>query len=74
LGDVPTAQRAAHSLKSSSAAVGAMSMAAWAAQAEAQLSDGAHNLSHLPSRFDMEFERLCHMLGRHHEPMPEKAA
>ncbi|MGC4061227.1 MAG: response regulator [Aquabacterium sp.] len=74
LGDAATAQRAAHSLKSSSAAVGAMSMAAWAAEAEAQLGGGTHNLSHLPSRFDTEFERLCQMLGRAREPMPERVA
>lgn len=74
LGDMQTAQRAAHSLKSSSAAVGAMSMAACAAEAEAQLGGGHHNLSLLPSRFDTEFERLCHMLGRPHEPLPERVA
>jgi CheY-like chemotaxis protein/HPt (histidine-containing phosphotransfer) domain-containing protein len=74
LGDVPTAQRAAHSLKSSSAAVGALSMAACAAEAEAQLGRGNQDVSHLPSRFDTEFERLCHMLGRPHEPVPERVA
>lgn len=73
-GDAQTAQRAAHSLKSSSAAVGALAMAACAAEAEAHLSRGNHNMSHLPSRFDIEFERLCAMLGRSHLPTPESAA
>lgn len=72
-GDTQTVQRTAHSLKSSSAAVGAMAMAACAGDAEVQLRRGNHDMSHLPSRFDKEYERLCAMLGRPHALMPESA-
>lgn len=72
-GDIQTAQRTAHSLKSSSAAVGALAMAACAADAEAHLRHGNQDMSHLPSRFDMEYERLCAMLGRQPDLMPESA-
>jgi CheY-like chemotaxis protein len=67
-GDAPTVQHAAHTLKSSSAAVGAFALAACAANAEAHLRAGHTNMSHLPSQFDMAFERLCTMLGRPHVP------
>ncbi|MBI2734657.1 MAG: response regulator [Aquabacterium sp.] len=72
-GDDQTVQRTAHSLKSSSAAVGAMAMAACAAEAESQLRKGYPDMSHLPSRFDMEYERLCTMLGRSQAHLPESA-
>jgi CheY-like chemotaxis protein len=66
--DTQSAQHVAHTLKSSSAAVGAFALAACAARAEAHLRAGHTNMSHLPSQFDMEFERLCTMLGRQHAP------
>ncbi len=72
-GDIQTVQRTAHSLKSSSAAVGAMAMAACAADAETHLRRGNRDISHLSRRFDMEYERLCTMLGRAHALMPESA-
>lgn len=72
-GDIQTAQRTAHSLKSSSAAVGALAMAACAADAEAHLRRGNQDMSHLPSRFAMEYDRLCALLGRQAERMPESA-
>lgn len=63
-GDTQKAQHAAHSLKSSSAAVGAMAMAACAANAEAHLRFGHQDMAHLPGQFDTEFDRLCATLGR----------
>ncbi len=72
-GDAQTVQRTAHSLKSSSASVGAMAMAACAADAELQLRKGNPDMSRWPSRFDMEYERLCTMLGRPHALLPESA-
>ena len=72
-GDAQTAQHVAHTLKSTSAAVGALALAACAANAEADLRAGHTNMSHLPSQFDMEFERLCTMLGRPYQPLPEGA-
>lgn len=71
-GDTTQAQRAAHSLKSSSAAIGAYAMAACAANAEAHLRFGHQDMSHFPSQFDMEFERLSTMLGR--QPAPVQKA
>ncbi|HEX5355067.1 MAG TPA: response regulator [Aquabacterium sp.] len=68
-GDTQKAQRAAHSLKSSSAAVGAFAMAACAANAEAHLRFGHQDMAHLPPQFDTEFERLCTLLGRQHAPV-----
>ncbi|WP_290640206.1 response regulator [Aquabacterium sp.] len=66
-GDTHKAQHAAHSLKSSSAAVGAFAMAACAANAEAHLRFGHQDMAHLPGQFDTEFDRLCHKLGRQHD-------
>lgn len=68
-GDTQKAQHAAHSLKSSSAAVGAFAMAACAANAEAHLRFGHQDMAHLPGQFDTEFNRLCHKLGRQHAPV-----
>lgn len=68
-GDTKKAQQAAHSLKSSSAAVGAFAMAACAANAEAHLRFGHKEMAHLPPQFDTEFERLCTLLGRQHAPV-----
>lgn len=68
-GDTNKAQHAAHSLKSSSAAVGAFAMAACAANAEAHLRFGHQDMAHLPGQFDTEFNRLCTMLGRQHAPV-----
>lgn len=72
--DTKTAQRVAHSLKSSSAAVGAMAMAACAAQAEAQLRAGQHDMSHLPARFDMELQRLLITLGSQQQNATSESA
>ena len=72
-GDAQTMQHTAHTLKSTSAAVGALALAACAANAEAHLRAGHTSMSHLPSQFDMEFERLCTMLGRQPGPVPEGA-
>lgn len=73
-GDTRTVQHIAHTLKSSSAAVGALALAACAAEAEAHLRAGHTTMSHLPVRFDTEFERLCAVLGRPHATTPESAA
>lgn len=72
-GDMQTAQRTAHSLKSSSAAVGALAMAAYAGEAEAQLRQGNGDMSCMPTRFDVEYRRLCAMLGRLPYPIQESA-
>lgn len=62
-GDVKTVQRTMHSLKSSSAAVGAMAIAQCAAHAEARLRAGEHQLSHLPEHLELEIKRLREWLG-----------
>jgi CheY-like chemotaxis protein len=63
-GQADTLQRLAHSLKSSSAAVGAMAMAALAAEIEASLQTGVTQMSSMPGRFDIEAQRLQTRLGR----------
>lgn len=72
-GDVPKAQHAVHTLKSSSAAVGALALAARAADTEAGLRAGRHALSHLPPMFDQEFDRLIAKLDRMQGHLPERA-
>lgn len=62
-GDKSAAQMAAHTLKSSSAAVGALALSACAADAEAHLRAGHQNMAHLPGLFEGEFHRLCHALS-----------
>lgn len=74
LGDALKAQHAAHTLKSSSAAVGALALAACAADTEAYLRAGHQNLSHLPARFDAEFKRLVARLERAPTPLSEGAS
>ena len=56
--DAPTVRQTAHTLKSSSAAVGAMALAACAAQAEAHVRSGNRALAHLPDLLDHEFDKL----------------
>lgn len=62
--DSHTAQRAAHTLKSSSAAVGALALAACAAGAEAHLQAGHKTIAHLPALLEEAFARLCTALDR----------
>ena len=69
-GDVQKALHAAHTLKSSSAAVGALALSACAASAEAALRAGQGDLSGMPQRLEKELERLCAALGRPCEALP----
>jgi CheY-like chemotaxis protein len=62
-GDAHGALHAVHSLKSSSAAVGALAMSACAASIESQLRTGHHELAHLPAAFERESLRLHAALG-----------
>lgn len=70
-GDIQAVHLAAHSLRSSSLAVGALAMAACAAEAEAHLTLGHHDMSDLPGRFGVEYDRLCATLGRQAALTPE---
>jgi CheY-like chemotaxis protein/HPt (histidine-containing phosphotransfer) domain-containing protein len=70
-GDALKAQHAAHTLKSSSAAVGALALAACAADVEASLRAGQALSPKLPQRFDLEFDKLVAALGRARGAKPE---
>src|SRR5690606_27675967 len=70
-GDAKKAQHAAHTLKSSSAAVGALALSACAADAEAVLREGRPFAANLAQRLDLAFAQLTRVLDKAHGAMPE---
>lgn len=70
--DIPVAQRAAHTLKSSSATVGALALAACAADAEARLRAETSCSPGLPDQLDSAFESLCSVVQSRARHMAER--